>query len=111
MNDRYTPEEFATAYSLRGYGKKAKALEWMKSQGIAYATESTFEKCYYDLRNRKVIKHRVKGAAMTIDCQNMSAPEHMKGGSYGTENDVSTLARSGALRNVSRSSSAGEVEV
>lgn len=79
MNDRYTPEEFATAYSLRGYGKKAKALEWMKSQGIAYATESTFEKCYYDLRNRKVIKHWVKGAAMTIDCQNMSAPEHMKG--------------------------------
>ena len=45
MNDTYTPEEFATAYSLRGYGKKAEALEWMKSQGIAYATESTFEKC------------------------------------------------------------------
>lgn len=79
QNDLYTPEEFATAYSLRGYGKKAEALEWMKSQGIAYATESTFEKCYYDLRSRKVIKHRVKGVAMTIDGLNMSAPEHMKG--------------------------------
>ena len=79
QNELYTPEEFATAYSLRGYGKKKDALKWLKEQGIKFACESSFEKCYHDLNDRKVIRHNgVKGIAMRKDGVNLSDPEHMR---------------------------------
>lgn len=79
MSNTYTPEEFAISFSLRGYGKKNKALEWIKEQGLTTADESDFVRCYHDLNDRKVVNHKVKGVAMRADGVNLSAPEHMKG--------------------------------
>lgn len=49
MNDTYTPEEFASCYSLRGYGMKKDALAWMRERSMEEATEAEYERCFNDL--------------------------------------------------------------
>lgn len=76
MQDTYTADEFATCYSLRGYGRKKDALKWLKENGKESAAESDFERCYYDLNERKVQPHGRRYIAMYCDGQNLSNPAH-----------------------------------
>lgn len=88
MDDTYSADEFAACCSLRGYCRKKDALKWLKENGIETAVESDFEKCYYDLNERKVVAHRRKYIAMRVDGQNQSAPQNQpnsKGKSFNAE--------------------------
>lgn len=75
-NDTYSAEEFAKCYSLRGYGKKQDALDWLKKQGMKEAAESDFQRCYHDMSDRIIKPHTNKYIAMRCDGQNISAPQN-----------------------------------
>ncbi len=88
MQERYTAEEFARCYGLRGYGSRKDALKWLKAQGMETAQEADFERCYHELNDCRVVAHGRKWTAMRIDGTNQSAPQHMgnsKGKSYNAQ--------------------------
>ena len=76
MQDTYTADEFATCYSMRGYGRKKDALKWLRENCIETAIDADFEKCYYDMNPPMVIAHGRKYIAMRIDGVNQSAPQN-----------------------------------
>lgn len=78
MSDTYTPEEFARCYSLRGYGRKKEAAEWLEEHGMTEATETDIERCYHDLHQDQITARGRKWIAMCSDGQNMSAPSNME---------------------------------
>lgn len=85
MEDTYTAAEFVRIYGLRGYGSKKDALKWLAENGMETALESDFERCYYDLQERRIEPHGRKYIAMRIDGTNQSAPQNQpnsKGKSY-----------------------------
>lgn len=85
MEDTYTADDFAVCYGLRGYGRKKDALKWLDENGMEMAHESDFERCYYDLQERRIKPHGRKYIAMRADGTNQSAPQNQpnsKGKSY-----------------------------
>ena len=88
MDDTYSPAEFASCYSRRGYGKKKDALKWLEDNDIETAHEADFERCYHDLNDRNVIAHGRKWTAMRVDGTNQSAPQNQpnsKGKSFNAQ--------------------------
>ena len=82
MNDAYTRESFAASFSLRGYGKKKAALEWLESNGIESPVEADFERCWRDLEYSVIRPHRSTYTALFADGQNPVDPAHIPN-SYG----------------------------
>ena len=85
MIDTYTPDEFARCYSLRGYGRKGEAAEWMLERRMELATEADFERCYHELNAPKIASRRI---GLWCDGQNPSDPQHApnsSGKSYNAE--------------------------
>ena len=74
MSDTYTAEEFAACYSLRGYGSKKDARQWMQENGMREAEESDFEKCYHALHQPVMYPRQGKYIALGSDGWNPSAP-------------------------------------
>lgn len=72
----YTAAEFVRIYGLRGYGSKKDALKWLAENGMETAHESDFERCYYDLQERRIEPHGRKYIAMRTDGTNQSAPQN-----------------------------------
>lgn len=71
--DKYSREEFADCYSLRGYGRKKDALAWLGDR--EEATEEDFMRCYHDLDKPKYWEYPAPGLA--ADGQNMDSAEKM----------------------------------
>lgn len=46
--DKYSRDEFAECYALRGYGRKKDALAWLGDR--EEAREEDFERCWRSLR-------------------------------------------------------------
>lgn len=78
MSDTYTLEEFSRCYSLRGYGRKKEAAEWMLERRMDDATDDDFERCYHDLHQNQITARGCKWIAMCSDGQNMAAPSNME---------------------------------
>ena len=70
--DKYSREEFAACYSLRGYGKKKDALGWLGDREEAY--EDDFEKCYHETRKSY---GRRPHTGLASDGQNMDSASRM----------------------------------
>lgn len=77
MTDRYTAEEFAKLFSLRGYGKKRDALKWLEENGMTEAEEADFEKCYHALNRPVMYPRQGKYIALGSDGWNPSAPGNL----------------------------------
>ena len=60
----YTPEEFACAFSLRGYGKKRAALKWCNENDRSILGEDDFELCYHALNQPIIRSHRLERAVL-----------------------------------------------
>lgn len=76
VSERYTAQEFAECYALRGYGRKRDALNWLAERGMDTATEDDFQRCY-DYTNKQVIWPRnSRYIALGSDGWNPSAPQH-----------------------------------
>lgn len=82
MTDTYTPEAFATSFSVRGYGQKKAALEWCETNGIELPVESDFERCYRAVNQPVIRPHRSTYTALYIDGQNPVDPANAPN-SYG----------------------------
>lgn len=74
MSDTYTAEEFATGYSLRGYGRRKDALRWLEENGMSAAEEADFERCYHALNQPVMYPRDSKYIALGSDGWNPSAP-------------------------------------
>lgn len=70
--DKYTRQEFAECFALRGYGSKKTALAWLGDRQEAH--EADFEQCYRDTQ-----KHQIRPIHYGVgaDGQNLSDPQHM----------------------------------
>lgn len=79
--DTYTPEEFASAFARRGYGKKKQAEHWLAENNIAEATEDDFQRCYHAVSARPITMHRSRFTALYLDGQNPVAAEKVKNSS------------------------------
>ena len=82
MTDTYTPEAFATSFSVRGYGHKKSALKWCVENGIERPVESDFERCYRDVNKPVIRPHRSPFPALFVDGQNPVDPANAPN-SYG----------------------------
>lgn len=60
----YTPEEFASCYVLRGYGKKKAALKWCEQNDLQTLTEDAFEQCWHDLNRTPIRLHTMERAVL-----------------------------------------------
>lgn len=81
--DKYSREEFADCYSLRGYGKKKDALAWLGDR--TEACEDDFERCW---RETKRSEYRRPIPGLASDGQNMDSAAHMgnsRGKSFNAE--------------------------
>ena len=81
--DIYSREEFASCYSLRGYGNKKDALAWLGGREEAY--EDDFEKCYHETQKPKSRRPR---HGLASDGQNMDSASRMgnsRGPSFNSE--------------------------
>ena len=76
MEETYTPDEFARCYSLRGYGSREQARQWLKRHGMGAATEADFERCWREVRRGPVVPHSGKYIALNVDGTNPSAPQN-----------------------------------
>lgn len=74
MSDVYTAEEFAACYSLRGYGRKKDALNWLEENGRTAAEEADFEKCWHALNRPVIYPRQSRYIALGADGWNPSAP-------------------------------------
>lgn len=86
MSERYTAEEFAACYSLRGYGRKMDALKWLEESGMRAADESDFQRCYHALNEAVIRPRSSRYIALGADGWNPVDPEHLPnrpGTSYG----------------------------
>jgi hypothetical protein len=70
--DKYSCEEFAECYSLRGYGRKKDALAWLGDR--EEACEEDFERCYHDTKRPE---YRRAAHGLAADGQNMDSAAHM----------------------------------
>lgn len=101
-DDTYFADEFAKCYSLRGYGQKQDALDWLKRQRMKEAAESDFQRCYHDMSVQIIKPHTNKYIAMRCDGQNISAPQNQpnsRGATFAAQmlkaqRDIDVLERS-----------------
>lgn len=70
--EKYSRNEFAACYSLRGYGSKKVALAWLGDREEAY--EDDFEKCYHEMKKPEF---RRSHHGLTSDGQNMDSASRM----------------------------------
>lgn len=81
--DKYSREEFAECYALRGYGRKKDALAWLGDR--EEAREEDFERCWRDTK-RPEYRRSIPGFAS--DGQNLDSAAHMgnsRGKSFNAE--------------------------
>lgn len=85
MTERYSAQEFAACYSLRGYGRKKAALKWLEENGMDIAEESDFERCYYALNQPVIWPRSSRYIALGSDGWNPIDPKNLpnsRGESY-----------------------------